>query len=119
MVRQSHPSQSCAAAPGDCGPGEGEARGGSSGRCCSRVSSPQDGGDGAVGSSLAGGGRRACSRALERRTGSSTAVLRGHQVLGWMLQRFLGRGGSQEELTHFSLGVRRILVGICGGGKQH
>ena len=79
MVRRSPPSQSCAAAPGDCSPGEGEARGGSSGRCCGRVSSPRVGGDGA---------------------------------------RFLGRGGSQEELLHFSLGARQSLADVHSGGRQ-
>lgn len=47
--------------------------------------------DGAVGSGAAGGG---CGAGEGRR-----AALSGPRVLGWMLQWFLGRGGSQEELT--------------------
>lgn len=66
----------------------------------------------------AGEGRRARSLALERRAGTPAAALRGCQVLGWTLQRFLGRGGSQEELTHFPLGARQIVADVCGGGRH-
>lgn len=103
MVHWSPLLQSCAAASGDCGPGEGEARGGSSRRCCCQVSSQQVGGDGAVGAVWAEeAGCGAGGRVLERQAGSPRAVLRGRGVHGWVP---LGRGGSQEELTHFSLGV--------------